>query len=527
MDYKKLFSKYRRWLRLEALIKALVTGTAIGFAAVTVVSILSKLIITDNPAWQSIRECDILTMMLYGLYASLVFAAVAYFFYRPSLKDTAKRVDETGLFDRSATMLALKDSDTYIAAIQREDAVEKLKDRKPTDISFRDKEILTTFIAAAVSMILMIALHSGIGYDPFHTIVEAEPIPEEIVIESRIIIELIIQLRDDINLANVPVEIKNELYDMVDALELQVHDYDTTLLKAAKISEMRFTVMEIIERESVDLSVADAMEEKEPVSALGEAIKTGDSQKIADAMQKLNDELFEKSNGELSPWLSEVAEAINGSIEESGGMSEEEPDPIKQALGDLALAFAEAAVQADDEALYDLARATAGIPMIDTAQIIADSINEQSVVGNELQRIIGTLDSARNELFGIEETNSADEDENIGVIVDDPTYIEDPEYVIDPGQNGGQSGDTPDDADPEQGSSFFDPTQIENFGNTDYELTDEDFMRDLYQQIVKGGEVNYSDVYLDYYAAALENIARNDIPEKLREVIIKYFTSLD
>ena len=66
-----------------------------------------------------------------------------------------------------------------------------------------------------------------------------------------------------------------------------------------------------------------------------------------------------------------------------------------------------------------------------------------------------------------------------------------------------------------------------SFGDDDYELTEDDFDREIYEQIIVGGEVNYKDVYLDYYASALEAIARSEIPDDLKDVIINYFTSLE
>lgn len=516
MNYKKLLAPYLWKLRLEALLKSLLAGLIVGFAFGVVGTVWCRI---------AIIERDVITMMLYSIYVALAVTPVAYLFYRPNIKKAAKRVDKTGLFDRTSTMLALQNDDSYIAKIQREDAVEKLKKVKTSKMSF---DITLKPIIAVFAMVIVLCLASMLPYKTLH--VEAEEIPEEIVQESRIIANLIAQLRTLIDEADVPDDIKNELHIIVNDLEASVDDYDTTLEKAAKISEARAKILAIIERYTSDTdTIGEILKEDEATKELGEAIASKDSEKLTEAIENLRDQMFNVPEEEREQWFKDMAEKLNSAIEQAGGLDPENPDPILEALKQLADAFTEAGELFDDETLEnpgDTALGMGGLGLSDTEQTITEENEKQNQIEEGLKDIIGAIEDARDELFGTdgEDSDIVEDEESTGNegTEDGDTDEENGESG---GIGGGVGGGENDDEDDDE--SFFDPGSMGGSFGDDYELTEDDFNREIYEQIIVGGEINYKDVYLDYYANALEAIARSEIPDDLKDVIINYFTSLE
>lgn len=517
MNYKKLLAPYLWRLRLEALAKSLLAGLIVGFAFGVVATVWCR---------YAIIERDILTMMLYSIYVALAFTPVAYLFYRPNIKKAAKRVDKTGLFDRASTMLALQDDDSYIASVQREDAVARLKKVKASKIPFN---ITYKPLAAIGAMIVALSLVSMIPYRTLQ--VDAAPIPEEIVQESRIIANLIAQLRTLIEEADVPEDIKLELTTIVDELEASVDDYDTTLEKAAKISEARTKILNIINRISSDTdTIGGILAEDEATKELGEAITSKDSEKLTQAIENIRNEMFNVPEEEREQWFKDMAEKLNSAIEQAGGIDEENPDPILGALKDLADAFAGAGEMYEDETIEnpgDAAAGMGGLGLSDAEQTITEENEKQNQIEEGLKDIIGAIEDARDELFGTDGETEDDEVTTDDPVTDDENGDENTgtEDENGPGGEGVGPGGEEDEDDDE---SFFDPGSLGgSFGDDDYELTEDDFNREIYEQIIVGGDVNYKDVYLDYYASALEAIARSEIPDDLKDVIINYFTSLE
>lgn len=118
MKSDQIFQKYYGRLKKRGIIKALICGAAVGFAANFAVAF---------GFWFSI---------LHGLWISLgvlagVWAATTPVFYfakfRPTSRMIAKELDRLGLEERIITMMELRNDESYIAMCQREDAKEKLK----------------------------------------------------------------------------------------------------------------------------------------------------------------------------------------------------------------------------------------------------------------------------------------------------------------------------------------------------------------------------------------------------------------
>ena len=104
-------------LRLEAAVRSLLAGLAVGFGISFAFALLFWFAEIGN-FW-----------ILLGILAFVTaVAAVIFYFCRfiPNDVRSAKRLDSMGLYERMVTMVEFQNDDSYMARVQREDAKKKL-----------------------------------------------------------------------------------------------------------------------------------------------------------------------------------------------------------------------------------------------------------------------------------------------------------------------------------------------------------------------------------------------------------------
>ena len=149
MNAKKHFEKHYAKLNLEAVVHSsvwgLVSGAICGFIAALITWFTAL-----KPAWLCIL-ISVGALLLVGTATAVILYFVK---YRPTPKSSAKRLDGLGMRERMITMLELKDDDSLIAKIQREDAKEKLSSI-PTS---RIKIALSTTMIVLMSVFGMLSV---------------------------------------------------------------------------------------------------------------------------------------------------------------------------------------------------------------------------------------------------------------------------------------------------------------------------------------------------------------------------------
>ena len=185
MEVKSKFERQYRKLFTEAVLRSLILGLVFGFAAAFVCA-LTFWIIGIKGWWIS----------FIALAAGTALASVILYFrkYRPTLVSGARRMDSLGLEERLITMVEYGDDTSYIAELQRRDAMEKLRGLDPAKIKI--SIALSVIIAASVSaffgssMITVSALsEAGVlpGFDDF--IESVTPAEREVWHEVTYIVE--------------------------------------------------------------------------------------------------------------------------------------------------------------------------------------------------------------------------------------------------------------------------------------------------------------------------------------------------
>ena len=170
MNLKQMFKKHYLRLVLEAALKSVLVGLAVGFAANFLTAFLGW-VFNFGGVWLAIGV---------GLGAWLVSGALFYLLkYRPSIATTAERMDRLGLEERMITMLELKNDDSYIASVQRENARESIASVEGRKIKLRiPRAAICLAVIAAVlgsSMTTVKGLSDNGEVPSFDEIVEDDP----------------------------------------------------------------------------------------------------------------------------------------------------------------------------------------------------------------------------------------------------------------------------------------------------------------------------------------------------------------
>ena len=177
MYQNKRFEKFDGRLRLEALIKSALAGIAAGGAVAFVASFV---------LWFLEFNGLIIAIALFAV-ASAVSGVVFYrrLFY-PSVTRNARRLDGYGLEERLVTMVELEGDDSYIAAVQRADAIKSLGTLDKKQIKFRIP------LAVIISFAVLLTAFAGMttveglseagviptGSEVWLSIFPPEPLPE-------------------------------------------------------------------------------------------------------------------------------------------------------------------------------------------------------------------------------------------------------------------------------------------------------------------------------------------------------------
>ena len=170
MNLKQMMKKHYLRLILEAVMKSALVGLAIGFGANFLVALLSW-IFSFGGIWLAIGI---------GMGAWLVSGVLFYFLkFKPTLTNTAERMDRLGLEERMITMVELEADQSYIASVQRENAKASLAHIEGRKIKFRIPKAAICFaVIAAVlgsSMTTVKGLSDSGELPSFDEIIEDDP----------------------------------------------------------------------------------------------------------------------------------------------------------------------------------------------------------------------------------------------------------------------------------------------------------------------------------------------------------------
>lgn len=174
MSQKKKFERFDKKLRMESLLKSVLAGVAVGAAVAFVLATVY---------WFMDKDGLLIALGAFGGCALLVAVLAHCTVFHPTTLRNAKRLDRYGLDERLVTMVELENDDSYIAKLQREDALLHLQklDKKRVKL----KVPLAILVCVAVFTVLCVSMttveglsQAGVvpsGRDLFYQMFPVEP----------------------------------------------------------------------------------------------------------------------------------------------------------------------------------------------------------------------------------------------------------------------------------------------------------------------------------------------------------------
>lgn len=141
MKNNKLFEKFKTKLICEAALKSALVGLSAGLIAGGLISLI---------CWLCGYKAGLYVAIGVGAGIAILTAIICYFAaFRPTEKEIARRIDALGLAERTITMLDYEGDESYLATVQREDAVERVKKANVKKMNIAVPKWLTGLISGA------------------------------------------------------------------------------------------------------------------------------------------------------------------------------------------------------------------------------------------------------------------------------------------------------------------------------------------------------------------------------------------
>lgn len=143
----QLFQKYHKRITREAVIKSAAYGLIAGSCALLLTALLSWFFGFREGLWLAIG--------LFGAGFAVTALCLYFLKFRPTTKSIAERVDSLGLEERLITMYELQGDQSYMAKLQRKDAMQAM--------SRVDSMLIKVVVSVALIAILSVSLLVGLG----------------------------------------------------------------------------------------------------------------------------------------------------------------------------------------------------------------------------------------------------------------------------------------------------------------------------------------------------------------------------
>lgn len=242
------------------------------------------------------------------IFSACIFSSVlvAGLFLRPSNLKTIKKADSLGLQERLITSFELKDNDSFIAKIQRLDA---LKIAKSSDFkALYPLRFPVKICIVGVLLLIITASTFLVPSKPREAAKTAEKLHEEILKESK----KLEKAKDDINKKpGIPKEKLGEINKSIDKLlsELKESKKEEDALKALSMAEHKISDLKTSKNEGMG-KLLESLMKNAATKELSEALKSSKAEDLKKAMKDLKESLGkidEKSKKELADTLKNAA----------------------------------------------------------------------------------------------------------------------------------------------------------------------------------------------------------------------------
>ncbi len=429
---------------------------------------------------------------------------------RPTYARAAERADSLGLMDRAATMVAFAGNASFLAGMQREDAIKALSERSAREIPLSHGGRRWGFLGGAL---LFLAL-SFLLPDSLFTRFLPEKASAEASEEERLAREILDNLRAQIEEADLAEEERLALLKALEAAESGMGEGDMGMWELAEVMAVSGTLEEELSAVTVTQRWVETLLLYDRLRPVAQAYIDKDAIGLQTALAKEYQTVTGVSGTEQIITLMDLKTVITNAL------TEHEPEDR-----DAYLAY-----------VFD----TFANDCMGAAEYVASHEDPSRVIYSAFSRLERRL---LTEMNGVEILVLADEDEDTIFLKKEG---EGESYEEDTGRSGQLTDEEQDgemlmlytsNPDAMQGagtgtraqqhfqeteviyepsldpySASYDPVRAFRFQERGIESTD--------------SHVSYGQVYGIYYARLLDAILEGNIPEELREAIEKYFYGL-
>ena len=472
MDIHKLLRTFRNKLLLENALSAAAIALTLSAAAIFCASLIDHLLV---------RPSSVVMLSAIGGSVFLISFLLFFFLRRPSAKKVAQRVDALGLQERVSTMLEFQDDPSPIAQLQRQDATEHIQNASPKQmpLQIQKRSWLVCLIGICLAVVMLL-----LPYDIFA--VPPEPLtPEEI--QQQMLRELISQLREDTESAELNENLTTSLQDILDQLEEDLKNAEGDLERAAEIQEAIDQLQQQQNQQSTRAKIGKELQKFQLTKALGEGISANNTKNISSALDTL-----EAALAADTALVVELNETIVSALVAS---EVSDTDPLYTALAKLTFPLALLDTTAEDfpqelKTVFDEA---------ETA--ILEALKQQVTAEQQ----IGQMQEALKAFMRGEQYNPADSQRP-----DEEPEGEPPEGERPEGENPNEeNAENPQGGGSSENAGEQIDTRVEGF----------------YDPI--SGNVGYGEVFGIYYAEYLKALEDGTVPRYLQEIMDRYFAALD
>lgn len=498
MSIKEILKRYHARLVCEGALRAALWGAVTGLSLGCAVMGLSWLSVALT-AWPWPGFNGTLFAILGAVLIALGAGAGLYWLaFRPTVRQTAARVDALGLAERTVTMVDRAEEDTYVACRQREDATAALAAVSPKQIKIGLAKLPLALTVALLLLLvaLVIVPHAMGAFDPPEP---ADPI-------DQLLADMIADLRQEIDEADmVRDSVKEELHDMVDRLEESLKEAETAEEKIDLVEQTAEQIRHIIEENQTHYLIGEALKETPKTEELGQAVQSGDPEELEDAFDAIWDRISQAvhspTDGALKEELLDTAAGLDHAIEKEGV----EGDPLTEALKDLSEALKEAADLIEQLPPETLPPELEDV-LEDAEEKIEDAIEEQEKQEELKEELEDIIEDALEQLDPTEP------------LPEEPVLPEEPQEPLpapppaEPEPEEPPTEDTPPELPEPEPEDPTQPTPAP--GQDDYDIA------------FKDGQTPYTDEYEEYFKQEMERLAKSDLTEAEKEAVAAYFAAL-
>lgn len=474
MNLKKTLRPFRLRLMLEAGLRAVLTGALFVLPVWLVLAVVRRVLYRQDAltAWM---------LAAWALAASLLYALR----FRPTMQETARRIDAQGQQDRVSTMVEFADSDSALCRLQREDAARRLAALPPGRLRIA---VSVPAVCACVCLLALIAAVPHIPEDVIARLPGAQQTESEEAAALRGMIEA---LRAQVEDSELQESDKASLLAQLDTLLAQMRTgrMDLSALQEIRrtMDGMQETVKELTPRDTYTA----AMLEFESLRALGEAIYDGNMDVVTMILDSFGRRLREAEGMDQVNALMDLVYDVNASLAKP--LRDNSQETLRQAM----MMFA-GGLESAAEMVYN---GRDNAKMIDTALYTAEQyIREFLGVPEEGERY-DPYEQMMKEGGGGSPGAAAPRAQ---AQIEKPLSPAETEFVYDPRKEVWTGGYTP-------GAAEADGTLQRIPAPEGGQME---------------GTVPYGEVYGAYYARYLEQLSGDAIPQALREAAETYFNGI-